>query len=98
MPPAASAGRAVVTVVAEKVATTRAATTSRVVANLCFTTPAFLQCAGTLDGHGPNPLGLKTSTLVPGPLRSGSRVTGFKGPPASPSSRCQKQAATTRSR
>jgi hypothetical protein len=44
-PGAAIAGRAVMATL-ERVATTRATTTSRVVANFCLMRSTFLQCAG----------------------------------------------------
>ena len=56
-PLAASAGPAVV-VTAARVATTRAMTTSSVVASLCFTRFS-LSAAWTLDGHDPTPLNLE---------------------------------------
>jgi hypothetical protein len=53
----------------EKVATTRAVATSRVVGNLYFIHSSLSACPSTAHGHGP-PARLKTSTLVPAPLRS----------------------------
>ena len=75
--------------------TTRAATTSRVVANLCFTRFSLSAARRTLDRHEPNLRGLEVRYSTSAPRK---RVTGFKGPAASPSSRCQNQAAATRSR
>src|SRR5512132_1188422 len=83
-PGAAIAGRAVMVTV-ERVATTRATTTSRVVANLCLMRSTFLQCAGPLTATNPTPRGLGSILDL---VRLGrGRVTGFKGPAALPWSR-----------
>ena len=92
---AARAGRAVV-VAADRVATTKPATTSTLVANLYFIHSSLSACASSAYGHGP-PARLKTSNARACTAALGRHVTGCEGRTALPPSR-PIQGRPTRSR